>query len=64
MACFAAWYVLNGGNEGAPEEYRAYANHVERCATCTAAELPGELCRTGGALFDALDDDPTDPGRP
>lgn len=66
MACFSAWYIASGsdGSDGAPEVYRAYAAHVGDCPTCARAELAGDLCRVGGALFDALDDDPTEPGVP
>jgi hypothetical protein len=65
LACFSAWYVIagvEGNDEGAPEAYRDYSNHVRKCPTCARADQEDQLCPAGGALFDALDDDPTDPG--
>jgi len=64
MTCFSAWYVIDGNADGDREVYRAYADHASQCPTCARAELPDELCRVGGALFDAIDDDPTEPGVP
>lgn len=64
MACFSAWYVVSGhdGGEGAPLAYRDYSEHVQDCPTCIRADREDQLCAEGGALFDALDNDPTDPG--
>jgi len=36
------------------EDVKAYARHVQGCATCKAANLDDELCHEGGALWDAV----------
>lgn len=44
------------------EAVKAYAAHVACCPICKSANLEGELCMEGGALWDALcDEDPTEP---
>jgi len=39
------------------DDVRAYAAHVQSCATCKQANTTDELCAVGGPLWDVIDDD-------